>query len=156
MIRKMTKEDLPRILELEAELFPSSPWPEHEFIYELDENPFADVRVYEEDGKILGYIDWWVTYEQAQLANIAVASEAHRRGIGQKMIDLCVNECIKAECENLSLEVRVNNMPAIRLYEKNGFIAAGIRKAYYEDGTDAWLMVKPLGGLEYDDNITGN
>ena len=51
-------------------------------------------------------------------------------------------------CENVSLEVRVNNDPAIRLYRNFGFIDAAIRKNYYENGDDAILMVLPLGGME--------
>ena len=156
MIRKMTEGDLPAVLEMEKELFPSSPWPEHEFLYELRENPFSFLYIFEEDGEVCGYIDWWITYEQAQIANIAVRGTHQGRGIGQKLMDLCVNESIGAGCENLTLEVRTGNAKAIGLYEKNGFITAALRKAYYEDGEDAWLMVKPLGGLEYDDNFTGN
>ena len=152
MIRKMCEADLPAVLEMEKDLFPSSPWPEHEFLYEMHENPFATLCVEEENGVIRGYIDWWITYEQAQIANIAVLRSAQKQGIAQKMIDLCVENCVREGCEILSLEVRINNDPAIRLYEKNGFITAARRKAYYEDGTDAWLMIKPLGGLEYDSN----
>jgi ribosomal-protein-alanine N-acetyltransferase len=44
--------------------------------------------------------------------------------------------------------VRVSNDRAIQVYEKNGFITVNKRKKYYEDGEDAYLMVKPLGGLD--------
>ena len=154
MIRRMTKEDLPRILEMEKLLFPESPWPEYEFIYELESNPFSTLLVYEEDSKVLGYIDWWITYEQAQLANIAVDQAAWGRGIGSTLMNVCINDAVKNGCEVISLEVRVSNARAIALYEKYGFIKAAVRKNYYENGEDADLMIMPVGGLEYDDDIS--
>jgi ribosomal-protein-alanine N-acetyltransferase len=154
MIRPMTKEDLPVIDEMERELFPDSPWPQAEFLYEMEENPFAHLDVYEENGEILGYMDWWVTYEQAQLANIAVARRAWGRGIGSKLMDHCVSGAESAGCEMLSLEVRVSNERAIALYEKYGFIKAAVRRHYYENGEDAHLMIKPLGGPIDDSDIS--
>ena len=68
----MTEADLPRILELEEICFPESPWPRKEYLYELHENPFSCLQVIEEAGVIAGYIDWWILYDKAQLANIAV------------------------------------------------------------------------------------
>ncbi len=150
MIRKMTAEDLPQVMAVENESFPDSPWPQKEFLYELNENPFAILSVYEEDGRILGYIDLWIMYDQAQIANIAVASEARQRGIGQQLMNDAVRRSIENECEFLSLEVRVSNTPARSLYEKNGFIQAAVRKQYYENGEDAYLMIKPVGGLNND------
>lgn len=154
MIREMRKEDLPEIARLEEQLFPDGPWSETEFLYEMNDNPFSFLYVYEEDGAVRGYIDWWITYEQAQLANIAVAKEAWGRGIGSVLLNYCIENAVKSGCENLSLEVRVSNERAKRLYEKNGFIKAAIRRNYYENGEDAELMIKPLGGLEDDFDIS--
>ena len=125
------------------------------YLYEMDENPFAFLYVYEEDGRVIGYADLWITYEQAQLANIAVMKEAWGKGIGTALLDYCVKQANEKGCEVLSLEVRVSNLRAKRLYEKNGFIKAAVRRHYYENGEDAELMIKPLGGLE-DDIDFGN
>ena len=147
-MRPAVEEDLPVLVKLEEELFPNSPWPESEFRYELHENPFSHLMVTEEDGTIIGYIDWWILYEQAQLANIAVASGARRRGIARAMLEECIRTVTEAGCEYLSLEVRVSNAPAIALYRSFGFLDASIRRNYYENGEDAILMVLPLGGME--------
>ena len=155
MIREARKEDLSRLVELEQQLFPADPGPESAYLYEMDENPFAALYIYEEGGRIIGYADLWITYEQAQLANIAVAKEAWGKGIGTALLDHCVKQAVKSGCEVLSLEVRVSNIRAKRLYEKNGFIKAALRRHYYENGEDAELMIKPLGGLE-DDIDFGN
>lgn len=146
MIRLMSKEDLDQVLCIETSLF-TSPWPKHEYEYELDKNPFSNLIVIEEDGKIIGYCDYWMIYEQAQIANIAIDSAYHRKGYAQALMDYVVNEVDKNHCENISLEVRVSNTPAISFYEKNGFITVNTRKDYYTDNhEDAYLMVKPLGG----------
>ena len=140
----MKKEDLPGILKLEGELFPGDSWPLEEFLYEFDQNPFSFLFVEEEEGVILGYLDYWILYENAQLCNIAVRKEAQRKGIGRKLLNYCIEQVSDAGCEFLSLEVRTSNLPAIRLYESFGFIDAAVRKNYYENGEDARLMVLPL------------
>lgn len=153
MIRKMIEKDLTVIDTLEKELF-TSPWPIKEYLYELNENPFANVYVLEEDGEIVGYFDYWILYEQAQIATIGTKKSHQSQGYGQKMLEFIIEQANQNKCEVLSLEVRISNEKAIRLYEKNGFIKVNVRKNYYTDnGEDAYLMVKPLGGEEDDDVI---
>ena len=154
MIRRMTQTDADAVAELEAQLFSENPWPKDQFLYELNENPFAKLYVDEENGGIRGYIDFWLIYEQAQIATIGVKKEYQRNGIADALMEQCFADCEKEGCETLSLEVRVSNTPAMTLYEKKGFIRAATRKQYYENGEDAYLMVKPLGG--YDDTDSGN
>ena len=142
----MTEADLPRILELEEICFSDSPWPRKEYLYELHENPFSCLQVIEEAGVIAGYIDWWILYDKAQLANIAVDPAYRGRGYAKTMLEACIKDAEEKGCETLSLEARVSNVPALALYRSYGFIDAAIRKRYYEDGEDAILMVLPLGG----------
>ena len=154
MIRKMQEEDLTQIMELENELF-SSPWPRHEYLYEMKKNPFSHLYVLEEEGEIVGYYDYWILYDQAQIATIGVMKKKQRQGYAQKMMDEITSSCAKAGCETLSLEVRVSNIPAITFYEKNGFVKVNVRKNYYEDNhEDAYLMVKALEGVNYDNIIS--
>lgn len=148
----MEKDDLEQIIDLEKELFPSSPWSMKEFVSELDQNPFAELYVLEENGVIIGYCDLWITYEQAQIANIAVSGEYGHHGFGSEMMDHCIERAQECGCENVSLEVRTSNVKALGLYEKYGFIKVALRKNYYEDGEDAYLMIRPVGGIEYDND----
>lgn len=153
MIRYAKKEDISVLTEIEKELFPVNPWDENQFLYELEENPFAMIFVDERKDKIVGYVDLWIQYEQAQIANIAVVKEKQSEGIGDHLLKTAIQAAVEYGCENVSLEVRVSNANAIALYEKNDFIEVSIRKNYYEDGEDAKLMVKPIGGLkEYDED----
>ncbi|MGI6395312.1 MAG: ribosomal protein S18-alanine N-acetyltransferase [bacterium] len=83
--------------------------------------------------------------EEVAIAQIAVKKEMQSKGIG----DLLVKEIIEHSCsigiEWISLEVRVSNAAAIRLYEKNGFKKLGVRKWYYINPVeDAFTMVKKI------------
>lgn len=149
MIREMKLTDLRRVLEIEQACF-DAPWTLSEYEYELIENPFSTLFVYEENDEIIGMYDIWVTFEIAQIANIAVDPNYQGKGYGQKLMDTLIQYCEEKECENITLEVRVSNEAAIALYQKNGFVISHIRKQYYEDGEDAYLMMKELGECEYE------
>lgn len=153
MIRAAEDQDLDRIAELENVLFADSPWPWKEFEHELHENPFAILLVDEEEGRLVGYLDYWILYEQAQVATIGVDPEYQNRGIGSALLSYAEKDAADQGCETFSLEVRVSNAPARHLYEKHGFIQVNIRKGYYENGEDAYLMVKPIGGQKDDADI---
>ncbi|MDD5881852.1 ribosomal protein S18-alanine N-acetyltransferase [Stecheria intestinalis] len=153
MIRAAEDQDLDRIAELENVLFADSPWPWKEFEHELHENPFAILLVDEEEGRVVGYLDYWILYEQAQVATIGVDPEYQNRGIGSALLSYAEKDAADQGCETFSLEVRVSNAPARHLYEKHGFIQVNIRKGYYENGEDAYLMVKPIGGQKDDADI---
>ncbi len=153
MIRAAEDQDLDRIAELENVLFADSPWPWKEFEHELHENPFAILLVDEEEGRVVGYLDYWILYEQAQAATIGVDPEYQNRGIGSALLSYAEKDAADQGCETFSLEVRVSNAKARHLYEKHGFIQVNIRKGYYENGEDAYLMVKPIGGQKDDADI---
>ncbi len=144
MIRKMNGSDIDAVVSLEKEVF-TSPWPKDYYEYELYRNPFASLYVDEVNGKIAAYADWWIIYDRAEIASIAVAPEFRRQGYARRMMDFIIADARKNGCENVTLEVRVSNIPAQKLYESFGFITVNTRKNYYEDnGEDAYLMVMPL------------
>ncbi len=146
VIRRLEEKDLDEILRIEGELF-TSPWKREDFLYELNDNPFSSYYVLVLDEKIIGYIGFWITFETAQITNIAIDEEFQQKGYGTLLMNRCIEEVEKAKCENITLEVRVGNHKAIALYERLGFIKANIRKGYYTDNhEDAYLMIKPLGG----------
>lgn len=154
MIRQAKMKDLPAIVSLEQELFPQDPWDMRSFRYEMEENPYGNLAVMDTENGIIGFIDWWIMYENAEIADIGVSKAYQEKGCGQQLLTYAIQKAIEKNCENVSLEVRISNTPAISLYEKNGFIQASRRRNYYSDGEDAWLMVKPIGGLN--DKTSGN
>lgn len=145
-LREMKEEDLNEIMRLEKKLFVHDPWSKGAYLSELKDNPFAQLAVLEHDGKILGYYDLWITYEQAQIATFGVAKEVQGQGYGQYLLEHMIQIAEENGCEYLSLEVRVSNEVAIHLYEKNGFLTVNIRKHYYKNYEDAYYMVKALKG----------
>ncbi len=130
------------MVEVEERCF-NSGFAEKTFNKEL-ENKIARYIVAEENGKALGYGGVWNICGEADIIDIAVSPDFRRQGIAQgilkRLIELCKNE----GCKQINLEVRESNIPAQRLYEKNGFMVTGQRKRYYENTETAILMSKKL------------
>ncbi|MDD6512625.1 ribosomal protein S18-alanine N-acetyltransferase [Sharpea azabuensis] len=135
----MRLSDLDNIMPLEHQLF-SSPWSKDDYIYELSSNPYAKYYVLEDD-KIVGYVGIWITYETAQITTIGIAKERQGEGLSKLLMNKVIEET--KDCEAITLEVRVSNVKAIKLYESYGFKKEAIRKDYYLDNhEDAYLMMK--------------
>lgn len=146
-IRKMTVDDIDRILVLEEQLFTSSSWTLADFIYEIVDNQFSYNYVLENDGLIIGYAGLWIMYEQSQITTIGIDLQYQGQGLGKKLMNEMIALAIEAGCTTMSLEVRISNVKAIQLYESVGFKKATIRKDYYQNNhEDAYLMVKGLEG----------
>lgn len=140
----MTKEDLPIILELEEQLFTST-WKLDDFLYEMNENPFSQMYVWEENQEIVGYMGIWIIFEQAQLTNLAVNKSFQGKGYGKKMLNEGISICQDAGCEIMTLEVRQSNVVAKSLYKSLGFEKVSVKKDYYQDNhEDADVMMKGL------------
>ena len=139
LLRAMAVNDLDQIIVLEHQLF-SSPWSKEDYLYELSSNPYAKYYVLEDD-KIIGYVGMWITYETAQITTIGIAKERQGQGLSKLLMNKVDGET--RDCEAITLEVRVSNTRAIRLYESYGFLKEAIRKDYYLDNhEDAYLMMK--------------
>lgn len=139
LLRAMRLSDLDIIMPLEHQLF-SSPWSKDDYIYELSSNPYAKYYVLEDD-KIVGYVGIWITYETAQITTIGIAKERQGEGLSKLLMNKVIEET--KDCEAITLEVRVSNVKAIKLYESYGFKKEAIRKDYYLDNhEDAYLMMK--------------
>jgi ribosomal protein S18 acetylase RimI-like enzyme len=82
----------------------------------------------------------------ARLYSLATASEARGHGLGTALLDAAETAARRRRCRCLRLEVRTDNVAAIRLYERHGYTRTGRRTGYYEDGSDAWRYEKPLDG----------
>ena len=129
-IRKMNIEDIPAVFEIEQSIF-SIPWSEKSFKDSLEsENTNFVVALCNDE--IVGYIGMYVFGEEADISNVAVSLKHRRKHIAQNMLDYIFDWSQNKKIKNLTLEVRETNVPAIKLYEKNGFKEAGIRKDYYE------------------------
>lgn len=145
MIRDMKLSDLDQVMEIEKEAF-NEHWKKEDFIYEIQENEFSTMLVYEENNQILGMIGYYILFDDAQITTLAVRKKCKGNHLGTNLMEEMIEDCNEKKCSVLSLEVRVGNTPAIQLYKKFGFVEMNIRKGYYEDGEDALFMMKALGG----------
>lgn len=140
-IEKMALCHIRAIIEIERSCF-SDPWSEEMFLSELS-NKNAAYFVCISDGEVAGYIGYCFAADEADITNVAVKPSKRRMGIGSQLMEYALLSAYEQGIRFMALEVRVSNKKAISLYEKYGFIKAGIRKRYYSDnGEDAHIMTK--------------
>ena len=140
ILRRMTEADLDRVAEMEKAVF-SMPWSRESFQESLGQS-YSHFFIAEAD-TLLGYCGIHNLGGDGEITNVAVDEEARGNGIATKMLIYAMEEMTKEGVEAFTLEVRVSNAPAIRLYEKLGFENKGIRKNFYENPVeDAMIMWK--------------
>lgn len=104
---------------------------------ELSQNPFGKILVYKKDNRIIAYLYYSEIYERIEINDIEVEEQYRNMGIGTELL----NKLTEIVQKSISLEVRINNYNAIKLYKKFGFQEKAIRKGYYQ-GIDGILMVR--------------
>lgn len=136
--RKMTAEDVPFISRLEEETF-SMPWSADSFLGMISKE---DARYYvaEEDGRLLGGCGVLMIAGEGNITNVAIAPEARNRGIGTALLRHLMAEGDREGLTAYTLEVRVSNAAAIHVYEKLGFVSAGVRPGFYEKPVEDALI----------------
>lgn len=93
------------------------------------------------DGVFAGYADLTAVLDEGYIGNIAVVPAFRRRGVGAALLGELLRQGEAAKLAFLTLEVRAQNMPARRLYEKCGFETVGVRKKVYEKPTDDAIIM---------------
>jgi ribosomal-protein-alanine N-acetyltransferase len=142
LIREWTKADVVTVAALERICFLDA-WTE-EMVRSAFESPYFQGVVLEENGAVIAYACASVLFEEAEVGTVAVVPAFRGKGLGKVLMTELENRCKEKGAEVLFLEVRVSNEPAIRLYSGRGFEKIGLRKRYYEDGEDAFVMKKSL------------
>ncbi|MCR5506024.1 MAG: ribosomal protein S18-alanine N-acetyltransferase [Bacilli bacterium] len=140
-IRLATLKDVPSIVKMEEECF-ILPWKEKDVIYEIEENPISTVLVIEEKGAILGYMSYWITFDSATIAQIAIAKAYQGQHLANLLMEEMIDDCYAKRVQAITLEVRVSNYKAINLYHKYGFKDIVLKPHYYDNGEDAIYMVR--------------
>lgn len=80
----------------------------------------------------------------ARVYSLAVSAAARGQGIGRRMMARAEREARMRGCNRMRLEVRMDNLPAVRLYERLGFSDTAVLPGYYDDGAHAFVMQKDL------------
>lgn len=139
IIQKMQQQDIKAVAEIEARVF-TMPWSAKGFQDALHQDTIFITAKQEE--QIVGYCGMYCSFEEGEITNVAVLPESQGQGIGKKLIYQLLNYALEKGITRIVLEVRVSNVPAIKLYEGFGFQKAGVRKGFYEKpGEDAAIMV---------------
>ena len=138
-LREMRREDLPRVMEIERECFPT-PWHESAYITEMS-NRSAYYIVACMDEHIVGYTGMWVIMDEAHITTLGVDRDYRNCKIGEQLLVGLLDEAIRRGAKRATLEVRQNNEAAHRLYRKYGFAPAAIRHGYYTDNNENALVM---------------
>ena len=138
-ISPMTKEDIPRIREIEKQCF-TDIWPEDGFQRELDNTKIAFYITASLDGKIIGYMGSWIIMEEAHITTFAVDPEYRNRKVASTLMLCFLREAVKQNVHWSTLEVSEINEHAIKLYTRFGYKTVRVRKKYYGEHEDAFLM----------------
>ena len=139
-IARMRRRHLRGIMAIERQVYPR-PWSPSLFIAEMSEPANRTYIVARQGRDIVGYAGMICYGDEAHVTTIAVDPEHHRKKIGTRLLYELVQSAIDMGARAVSLEVRVSNWGAQRLYGRFGFRPVGVRKNYYQEtGEDALVM----------------
>ena len=131
--RLATLEDFDAVKAIENECF-IEPYSDEDLHYEFEKNPVNKIIVAELDGKVVGFIDFLITFNSSTIMQVAVTKEARGNGIATHLLSEMENSFpknIDDIVETITLEVRESNVPAKNLYLKNGYKIVVIKEHYY-------------------------
>ncbi len=139
-ITRMRRRHLKGVMSIERQVYPR-PWSPNLFLSEMSELRNRMYLVARINREVVGYGGIMCYGDEAHVTTIAVDPEHHRRKIGTRIMYELVQEAVRMGARAVSLEVRVSNWGAQRLYSRFGFRPVGIRKNYYQEtGEDAVVM----------------
>jgi [ribosomal protein S18]-alanine N-acetyltransferase len=140
-LRRLQLRDLGAIEEIERASYPT-PWSRSMFAGELTKPSSICLGAFDrETGVLVGYLIISRYVDAWHLMNVAVAAEHRRRGIATRLLDRLFELTAGDGRRGYTLEVRVSNTSAIKLYERCGFRARGIRRGYYTDNREDALIM---------------
>jgi ribosomal-protein-alanine N-acetyltransferase len=147
VIRALQLRDLPAIERIERDSY-ATPWSRSMFAGELSKSSSICLGAFDDDtNELVGYLIVSRYVDAWHVMNIAVSPELRRGGVGTAMLRRLFELTAGDGRRGYTLEVRVSNTAAIKLYERLGFQQRGIRRGYYTDNReDALIMWKdPMG-----------
>lgn len=140
-ISEMTKDDIESVVKIEEEAYGKHHWAKSSFYDEMANNLAKYYTAKTPSGELVGYAGTWHIIDEGHITTIAVKKEFLRNHIGEAIIQRIIDDCYKNGVKYLTLEVRVSNTAAIKLYEKYGFQSLGTRKGYYQDNNEDALIM---------------
>lgn len=142
LIRPMKYTDIEYVYKIESQVFPN-PWPKSFFKNDLQKSNVIALVICNDDA-IIGYGLADCITEELHITNIAIDINHQHQGAGTKLLAEMEKFGLERGCIKAYLEVRVTNKYAINFYKKFGYQIMYIRKNYYLDGADAYVMAKVI------------
>ena len=139
-LRRLSIRDLAAIEEIEKRSYPT-PWSRSMFAGELAKPSSICLGAFDDGGRLLGYLIISRYVDAWHVMNVATAPEHRGRGIATALLEHLFELTASDGRRGYTLEVRVSNEHAIRLYDKLGFRARGIRRGYYTDNREDALIM---------------
>ncbi len=131
-------------MDIEPVAFGSHHWSYQSFVNELSNSMGYYFAAYDSStNQLLGYSGFWLVngQEEAHVTTLAVHPEHRRQYIGERLLINDIVEARKVGARWLTLEVRMSNDTAQKLYYKYGFKNLGVRKHYYQDNDEDALVL---------------
>ena len=141
VIKPMEKSDVDAVINIEKGAYGEHHWSKDSFMNELSNDLARYYSAFDVDGNLVGYAGCWQILEEVHITNVAVSINHRRLGIGNKLLQKIIDDCYENKAKYITLEVRVSNAPAIKLYEKYGFKSLGVRKGYYQNNNEDALIM---------------
>jgi ribosomal-protein-alanine N-acetyltransferase len=139
--RRLELRDLNAIESIERESYPT-PWSRSMFAGELAKPSSISLGAFDpETDELLGYLIISRYVDAWHVMNVAVAPKYRRRRIAASLLERLFELTASEGRRGYTLEVRVSNGVAIKLYEQAGFKARGIRRGYYTDNREDALIM---------------
>ncbi len=147
-LRRMQEDDLPTVLAVERSAY-RAPWSEAIFRDCLRVQYLC--MVVERDADIIGHVVLSFAVGECHILNLCVHPRLHNRGIGRRILRRVLRLARHRKADTVFLEVRASNVPAIALYQSEGFDEVGLRRGYYPAASgnpaqreDAVVMARAL------------
>jgi len=138
-IRPLALKDLSAIEEIERRSYPT-PWSRSMFAGELTKPSSISLGAFEDD-RLVGYVIVSRYVDAWHVMNIAVHPQSRSRGVASALLERLLETTASDARRGYTLEVRVSNEGAIRLYERYGFKKRGVRRGYYTDNREDALIM---------------
>jgi ribosomal-protein-alanine N-acetyltransferase len=139
-LRRLGLGDLDAIERIERASYPT-PWSRSMFASELAKPSSLSFGAVDETGTLVGYLVLSRYVDAWHVMNVAVAPERRRQGIASALLHRLLELTKDDALRGYTLEVRISNLGAIRLYERFGFRRKGIRRGYYTDNREDALIM---------------
>ena len=140
-IEPMQRDYLDDVIRIEEQSYGPHHWSKESFFNEINNELAKYYCSFNEKGEMTGYAGCWQILEEAHITNVSVSPDFRRNHIGEALLTAIIKSCYKEMIKYITLEVRVSNEPAIKLYEKYGFKSLGVRKGYYQDNNEDALIM---------------